>query len=121
MKRKLLFVLFTEDACRQRHALMWAIDLYQKGHEAKILIEGGATQRFMGLVETNAGHKELFLEAKGLGLIVGACQAAAQGCATPENNVVELIKAHGINLCSELRQHAGIEPFVQDGYEIVVF
>jgi hypothetical protein len=27
----------------------------------------------------------------------------------------------GVPLCGDLRGHVGIEPFVRDGYEIVVF
>jgi hypothetical protein len=35
--------------------------------------------------------------------------------------VTDVVSAQGVPLLSDLDGHAGIEPFVREGYEIVVF
>jgi len=121
MGRKLLFVVFSDEACRQRHALMYAIDLCKKGHEAKILVEGPATRMFVDCLGKDEGFDQLYHQAKKLGLFAGVCQTAAAGCGGPQSGVTAVVQAEGLTLCADCNQHAGIEPFVRDGYEIVVF
>ena len=42
--RKHLFVVFTDDSCRQNHALMYALELHTKGHHVRLLLEGTGTR-----------------------------------------------------------------------------
>lgn len=121
MGRKLLFAVFSEEACRQRHAFLYAIDLAKKGHEAKLLIEGPATRMFVDCLGKDEGFDQLYHEAKELGLIAGVCKTAAGGCRTPDQNVTEVVRAEGLPLRDDCQQHAGIASFVDQGYEIVVF
>jgi hypothetical protein len=118
MVRKLLFVLFTSDACRRNHAFMYAIDLARHGHTVRLILEGEATG---SLREREGRFGELFDEARGLGLVVGACKTAAAGCADPARDVTALARDLGLPLIDSLDGHAGIEPFVSAGYEIVTF
>lgn len=52
----------------------------------------------------------------------GACGRASSGCASvdPKRKVAELAEAAGVQLLSDLGGHAGIEPFVREGYELVM-
>jgi hypothetical protein len=120
-KRKLLFLLFSDDACRQNHALMYGIDLYQKGHEVKILIEGQATRVLNEITDPDSHTGELLRQAHKIGIVAGTCARASSGCSSndPARNVAEIARAHGIDLLSDMDGHAGIESFVHDGYEIV--
>jgi hypothetical protein len=118
MKRKMLFVLFTNDSCRRNHAFMYAIDLARQGHDVRLILEGEAT----GCLRDREGRfGELFDEARGLGLIVGACKTASAGCSDPSRNVTALARDAGIDLIGTLDGHAGIATFVSDGYEVVTF
>ena len=118
MKRKLLFVVFTNDACRRNHAFMYAIDLARRGYTVRLILEGDATQ---SLREREGRFGELFDQARALGLIAGACKTASSGCQMPERNVTQIAAEIGLSLIDTLDGHAGIEPYVSDGYEIVTF
>lgn len=118
MKRKLLFVVFTNDSCRRNHAFMYAIDLARHGHDVRLILEGEAV-RCLGEREGRFG--ELFEQARSLGLVVGACKTASAGCSNPSNDVTALARAAGVDLIGTLEGHAGIETFVSDGYEVVTF
>jgi hypothetical protein len=118
MKRKLLFVVFTNDACRRNHAFLYAIDLSRHGHDVRVIIEGDATQ---SLLEREGRFGELFEEARSLGLLVGLCRTASAGCSDPARDVTRLAEEAGLALIGTLDGHAGIEPFVSEGYEVVTF
>ena len=54
--------------------------------------------------------------------MAGVCQRAASGCASPDpsRKVTDIVRQHNFPLLSELQGHAGIEPLIADGYELVV-
>ncbi|HCF60176.1 MAG TPA: hypothetical protein DFS52_19540 [Myxococcales bacterium] len=118
MTRKLLFVVFTNEPCRRNHAFMYAIDLARHGHEVRVVIEGEATQC---LRERTGRFGELFDEARGLGILAGACKAASAGCRDEARDVTSLAGEIGLPLLDTLDGHAGIEPFVREGFEVVTF
>lgn len=122
MARKVLFILFSEDACRQNHALMYALDLREKGHEVKLILEGSATRMVSALGDAGAAPGALLREARDAGILAGACGRASSGCASedPTRKVAEVAEAAGVRLLSEMRGHASIEPYVRDGYELVI-
>jgi hypothetical protein len=120
-KRKLLFVLFSDDSCRQNHAFMYALDLHKNGHDVQIIIEGAATQLLSEITDADSRTIQLLRETQKAGLVAGACERASSGCASgdPKRDVAEVAGLNGIALLSDMDGHAGIERFVRDGYEIV--
>ena len=123
MTRKLLFIGFTDEPCRRNHALMYALDLTEQGHEVRLLIEGLATGAFQELADRDSALARLFAEAMTRGLVVGACRKACSGCASddPSRQVTELAAAQGVALLDGMDGHASIQAFVREGYELVVF
>jgi predicted peroxiredoxin len=120
MQRKILFVLFAEDVCRQLHAFMYANDLHRKGYETKVVVEGMATRLLADLNKAPPRLQKAVAEAKAAGLIAGACLQASSGCGSPEDrNVVEAIRSQGVGFLQDLENHAGIEPFLREGYEVI--
>ena len=120
MTQKLLFLVFSHDACRVRHALMYALDLARHGHQVRIILEGEAT----ALLGDRAGRlAELLGEAVAENLVEGACATAARGCATGDalRNLTRAAEEAGLTLLGDLDGHAGIERFVQAGYQVVTF
>lgn len=118
MKRKILFLVFTNDACRRNHAFMYAVDLARRGHDIRLLVEGEATRC---LLEREGLFGELFEAARGLGVLVGLCRAASAGCGDASQDVTCLAEQSGLTLIDNLDGHAGIASFVEDGYEVVTF
>ena len=122
MKRKFMFLLFTDEQCRLNHAFMYAIDMRKKGYEVRIIIEGPSTQ-CLGRLAEGGKFPGLFREAHSLGLIAGACKTASGGCSTgkKDRNVADIAGESGVKMLADLDGHAGIETFVNEGYEIMVF
>jgi predicted peroxiredoxin len=120
MQRKILFVLFAEDVCRQLHTLMYASDLHRKGYQTKVIIEGMATRLLADLDKAPPRLQKAVADAQAAGLIAGACLQASTGCGSAEDrNVVDAIRAQGVGFLSDLENHAGIEPFLREGYEVI--
>ena len=120
--RKLLLVLFADDACRQNHALMYALDLHEKGYGVRLILEGAATKLVSAIGDGESRTGALLRQARDAGLVAGACGRASSGCAgeDPARKVADVAEAAGVRLLAELHGHASIEPFVRDGYEVVV-
>lgn len=119
--RKLLFILFSDDPCRQNHALMYALDLHRKGYQVRLLLEGLATKMIGDVATGESRTAQLLRDALEAGIVAGACARAAAGCASqdPSRDVADLARAHGIELLSQMDGHASIEPLVRSGYEII--
>ena len=123
MPSKVLFVIFAKKACRRNHALRYAIDLHRKGHVARIILEGPATWAMKELSDPQSEFAMLFLEAKQAGLVAGACKSAtSRRCSGNECSDLTLVAdAHQIPLLDDIDGHSSIEPFVRDGYQVIVF
>jgi predicted peroxiredoxin len=120
MQRKILFILFAEDVCRQLHAFMYANDLHRKGYQTRIIVEGMATRLLADLEGAPPQLQKAVADAKSAGLIAGACLQASSGCGSAEDrDIGDAIKARGVGLLSDLDNHAGIEPFIREGYEVI--
>lgn len=120
MQRKILFVVFAEDVCRQLHAFLYALDLHGKGYQTRIIIEGMATRLLADLAQAPLRLQKAVNDAKAAGLIAGACQQACMGCGSDEDrNIVDAIKAQGVSFLHDLENHAGLEPFIREGYEVI--
>ena len=121
MTRKILFVLFAEDGCRQNHCFKHALDLDEAGHEVKIILEGRATACIRRLGDESPAFTALFDAAMTKKLVHGTCKAATGGCGHPDASVdgLQLARDRGLLLLDELDGHAGIRNFVDEGYELV--
>jgi hypothetical protein len=122
MPRKILFVLFADDECRQFHALWYALDLNGHGHDIRLLLEGPATRLTRDLEVPGSALGEALRRVQAAGLLAGACFKASCGCGTDatDSESVRAAKAQAVPLLDGMGGHAAIEPFVREGYEIVV-
>lgn len=122
MKQKLLFIVFTDEACKQNHAFMYALECSEKGHEVRIILEGPASACVNRLPEGGSFY-ELFRRAKNTGIIDGVCKTASGGCSTGKKlrDVAKAAEKEGLKLLSDLDGHAGIGHFVEAGYQVIIF
>lgn len=122
MKKKLLFLVFTDEACRQNHAFMYALECRALGHEVRLILEGPATA-CVNRLSGDGKFSLLFEKAKESGLLEGACKTAAGGCSTnkKDRNVAKIAEKEGLKLISDLDGHAGIGRFIERGYRVIVF
>lgn len=124
MKRKFLFVCFTDDDCLLTHAFWYAHELHRAGHEVRLLLEGLATRCLTWLEDPERRvFTQAFQAAREAGLLAGVCQAAASGCAGKgcARSPIELARELNLEEHGELNGHAGIAGWVERGYELTVF
>lgn len=124
MKRKILFVLFAEDGCRQAHALWYALDLHQEGHAVRLVLEGPATGMLARLADPGFEAGPLLRQVREAGLLAGACLRASLGCGCDADATtspsVQAARDADIALLDGMDGHASIATFVREGFEIVV-
>lgn len=123
MKRKLLFLVFTNDVCKLYHAFIYSLDLKENGHKVKMILEGGSTKRIKELCENDGPFKKLLNGVKSEEILVGACKAASHGCGDSASSsiVSSWMTASDIPLLADLEGHAGIAYLVEQGYEVITF
>ncbi|MGI6176826.1 MAG: hypothetical protein ACOYJC_11895 [Christensenellales bacterium] len=93
------------------HILLNALDLTEDKKESKIIFEGESVK----LVSVFEEEKHpLYLKAKEAGLIAGICLACSKALGVYEKN-----KEYGLPLLGDMSGHAGMKPFVNDGFDVI--
>jgi len=110
MKKILFYAMTGEKMCFQ-HVLMNALDLHKDGFEVKIIFEGASVKLPSILKEEN---NPLFGKAIEAGLIAGICFACSKVLGVFEANL-----ALGLPMLDDMFGHAGMKPYLNDGYEVV--
>jgi hypothetical protein len=115
MKKIALFV-FNGDPMCFIHVLLNALDMDQKGYDAKIVIEGAATKLIPELeMKSNPLH-QLWEKAKSQGLVEGVCKACSNKMET-----ISAVKNLGLPLLEDVLGHPGMARFRNAGFEIITF
>ena len=115
MKKIAMFV-FKEDPVCFVHVLLNALDMKEKGYEAKIIMEGSATALIMALAKDKNPLRTLWEKTKKRGLVEGACRACSM-----KTGSLEAAKAQGLKLLDEMNGHPGMAAYRDAGFEIITF
>ncbi len=110
MKKVLFYAMQGEKMCFQ-HILLNALDLSEAGCEVKIIFEGASVK--LPAVLAEEGNK-LYLKALDKGLIAGICVACSRVLGVYEANL-----ATGLPMLDDMMGHAGMRPFVEQGYDVI--
>ncbi|NLX82277.1 MAG: hypothetical protein GXZ04_00440 [Clostridiales bacterium] len=110
MKKMLFYGMTGEKSCFL-HVLLNAAQLHEAGHEVKLIFEG-ASVKLVPVLEKE--KNPVYLKIKEAGLIAGICLACSKVLGVYEDCV-----ATGLPMLSDMSGHAGIMPFIQDGYEVI--
>ena len=115
MKKYALFV-FNEDPMCFIHVLLNALDMSEKGNEARIVIEGAATKLIPEMEKKANPLHQLWKRARAEGLVEGVCKA----CANKMETLVEA-KTQGLPLLEDMLGHPGMTRYRDAGFEIITF
>ncbi|MGA7875476.1 MAG: hypothetical protein WCA08_07410 [Desulfoferrobacter sp.] len=113
MKRAALFAFNGESMCFV-HVLLNALDMHERGYEIKIVFEGAATKLIIDLSAGNSVGSDLYRKAKSLGLFEGTCKA----CST-KMGALDAAKTEGLRLLDEMKGHASMAEFIEQGFEVI--
>jgi hypothetical protein len=108
---KFAFFAFNGDLMCFQHVLLNALDLDDKEHEAKIIIEGEAVKLVQKLEESN---NRQYFEAKEKGLIDCVCKACSA-----KLGVLEYNEQVDIPLKGDMSGHPSMESYIEKGFEII--
>ena len=110
MKKVLFYAMQGEKMCFQ-HILLNALDLSEAGCEVKIIFEGASVK--LPAVLAEEGNK-IYQKALDKGLIAGICVACSRVLGVYDANL-----ATGLPMLDDMMGHAGMRPFVEQGYEVI--
>ena len=110
MKKVLFYAMQGEKMCFQ-HILLNALDLNEAGCEVKIIFEGASVK--LPSVLAVEGNK-LYQKALDKGLIAGICVACSRVLGVYEANL-----ATGLPMLDDMMGHAGMRPYVEQGYDVI--
>lgn len=110
--KKVVFFAFQGELLCFNHILLNAIDMHEKGIEAKIVMEGKAVKLIKELDES---ENKAYKKARELNLFDSICTACSA-----KMGVLEYNKESGIPMNGDLSGHPPMHPYVEEGYEIIV-
>jgi hypothetical protein len=114
--KRIAFFAFNGEAMCFIHVLLNAIEMNEKGHEVKVVVEGAATKLIPELARAENPMHRLYEKAKGLGLIDGACKACSN-----KMGALEGVQEQGLRLLDEMSGHPSMARYREEGFEIITF
>jgi len=96
------------------HVLLNALALEARQDEVKIILEGEATKFIIELRREEHPLHALYAKVKKLGLIDAVCRACAVKMAA-----LEAAEAEGFRIADDMAGHAGMQPYIGQGYAII--
>lgn len=115
MTKFALFV-FNGDPMCFIHVLLNALDMTEKGMQARIVVEGAATRLIPDLDQKENPLHGLWVKVKEKGLVEGVCKACANKMQT-----LPAAQAQGLALLSDMSGHPGMAAYREKGFEIISF
>lgn len=112
MDKYVIYAMRGDEMCFM-HVLLNALDLNERGDEVKIVFEGASVK----LVPVFEQKKQpLYMKAKELGLVAGVCRACSASL-----GVLEEVQKTDLKILDDMKGHAGLRPFAEEGYAVITF
>ncbi len=111
MKKVVYFAFQKEKMCFM-HILYNMLDLHEKGHTVKLVIEGASTALVQPLIEEN---NLMFKKVMDLKLIDSVCKV----CAVQMKAYDFIKKETQLKLVDEMFGHPPMEPYLKEGYQVI--
>lgn len=110
--KKVLFYAMKEEKMCFVHVLLNALELHERGHEARIIFEGMAV-KLPSVLSKEANP--LYQQALDKNIIVGVCRVCSKMMGVLEEN-----EKLGLPLLDDMKGHAGITNYLENGYEVIM-
>ncbi len=114
MVRKFAIFAFKGEAGCFAHALLNALDLADRGHEVRLVIEGQAVTLVEDMAKPDTPFHALYAKVIERGLLHCVCRACAA-----KLGGVQGAQDQGLHLCDEMKGHPSMGRFLEEGYEII--
>jgi hypothetical protein len=114
--QKYALFAFNGEALCFMHVLLNGLNLKAEGQEVKIVIEGAACRLIPELGEAGHPFHRLYAQAREEGLLAGICKACAQKMGS-----LDAARVQGLTIREDMSGHAGMAPYILEGYQIITF
>ncbi len=111
MKKILFYLMQGEEMCAM-HALMNAEQLMESC-DVQIIFEGKSVTLPQKLEENK---NPIYKTLKDKGAIAGVCKACSKMF-----DVLETNEQLGLNILDDMKNHAGIQKYIEEGYQVIEF
>lgn len=115
MKKFALFV-FNGDPMCFIHVLLNALDMDEKGHSSRIIMEGASVKLVPELVKADNPLNKLWQRVMEKDLVEGVCKACSNKLGTLED-----AKRQGLELLGDMSGHPSIAAYRDNDFEIITF
>ncbi|AKS38376.1 hypothetical protein NP92_08495 [Anoxybacillus gonensis] len=116
MKKVAIFVHANEsELAKALHALLYAQELKEAGHEVKVVFDGAGTVWIRKFEEPENKYYPLYKTVKQLDVIEGVCEYCAGAF-----GVAEDVEKSGFNSLGEKNGHPSISSFIDQGYQLII-
>lgn len=116
MKKKIAICALRGEPMCFVHVLLNALDMFEKGVEGKIIMEGESVKLVPEMEKADYFLHDLYLKAKNAGLIAAVCRACSQ-----KLGVLEAVETSGLPVVADMSGHVSLAGFIEEGYEIITF
>jgi hypothetical protein len=116
MKRKVALFAFNGDPMCFIHVLLNTLDMYEKGYDVRLVIEGSATKLISPM--DNQGHplNDLYRSVKDKGLVHCVCRACANKMGT-----LNSAESQDLPVCGPMKGHPSMGDYMEEDYEVLIF
>lgn len=106
----------TQDAMgRAAHSLIYTKELREKGHDVKLILDGGGTAWVREMSVKEHPLNPLYVEAKDAGSIEAVCKF----CIEAFGGTLEDVELEGLPISGDYIDHPSIVTLMEDGYQII--
>lgn len=111
---KYMLVGFTGELTCFAHILINALDMTQRGHEARIIFEGASVNLVQVLAEESCSFHGLYKKVQDAGLVEGACKACAA-----KLGATGVVAGQGIPFLDAALGHPSLAEYLDGGWQII--
>ncbi|TFG26211.1 MAG: cytoplasmic protein [Promethearchaeota archaeon] len=116
MTGKFALFAFNGDPMCFIHVILNALDLNDRGHDVKVIVEGSACKLVGEFNNQSNPFYKKYKELKDKNLIDCFCKA----CSNKMDSLKEVERA-GFPTCDEMMGHPSMGKYIEQGYDIITF
>ena len=116
MKKKYALFAFNGDPMCFIHVILNALDLNEKGHDIKVIVEGSACKLASEFENQSNPFYKKYQQLKERNLIDCFCKACSNKMGS-----LEVVERIGFATCDEMMGHPSMGKYIEQGYDIITF
>ncbi len=114
--KKVLLCAFNGEIMCFVHVLLNALDFNERGYETAVVVEGAAVKVVPEMAAPDHAMHGLYRQVKNAGLMHGVCRACSA-----KFGVLDAVEKEGLTLLADMKGHASLARYVDQGFHVITF